>query len=115
MIATKTPAPMGSPWHMHFCSFVITLQIFLLLFCVKINYFHCHFHYIFYQEFSNQHLAEDAALKDAPAEFLDPLMGTVMKDPVLLPSSGNIVDRSTIARHLLRYGNVNTLITTFPL
>ena len=45
MIATKTPAPMGSPWHMHFCSFVITLQIFfLLLFCVKINYFHCHCH-----------------------------------------------------------------------
>ena len=35
---------MGSPWHMHFCSFVITLQIFLLLFCVKINYFHCHCH-----------------------------------------------------------------------
>ncbi|VDI23301.1 ubiquitin conjugation factor E4 A [Mytilus galloprovincialis] len=28
-------------------------------------------------------------------------MGTLMKDPVILPSSGNIVDRSTIARHLL--------------
>ena len=38
----------------------------------------------------------------APEEFIDPIMGTVMTDPVILPSSGNTVDRSTIVRHLLR-------------
>ena len=44
---------------------------------------------------------EEEAMNDAPEEFLDAIMGTLMKDPVLLPS-GNIVDRSTIARHILR-------------
>ena len=46
---------------------------------------------------------EEEALADAPDEFLDPIMGTLMRDPVLLPTSGNIVDRTTIARHILRY------------
>jgi len=39
-------------------------------------------------------------LDDAPDEFRDPVMDTVMMDPVLLPS-GSIIDRSTICRHLL--------------
>jgi hypothetical protein len=38
---------------------------------------------------------------DAPEEFLDPLMATLMSDPVELPSSHNIIDRITIKRHLL--------------
>ncbi len=38
---------------------------------------------------------------DAPDEFLDPIMSTIMRDPVMLPTSGNIVDRSTITQHLL--------------
>jgi ubiquitin conjugation factor E4 B len=38
---------------------------------------------------------------EAPDEFLDALMFTIMKDPVLLPTSDTIVDRSTIARQLL--------------
>lgn len=38
---------------------------------------------------------------DLPDTFLDPIMSTLMVDPVLLPSSRIIVDRSTIARHLL--------------
>ena len=38
---------------------------------------------------------------DIPDFFLDPIMSTLMVDPVLLPSSHIIVDRSTIARHLL--------------
>lgn len=38
---------------------------------------------------------------DAPDEFRDPLMDTLMTDPVLLPSSGKIMDRSVITRHLL--------------
>lgn len=41
------------------------------------------------------------ALEDAPEEFLDPIMSTLMTDPVVLPSSHVIVDRTTIARHLL--------------
>ncbi|KAK0221612.1 ubiquitin elongating factor core-domain-containing protein [Armillaria fumosa] len=44
--------------------------------------------------------AEDE-LGDVPDEFLDPLMYTVMRDPVILPSSRAIVDRSTIKSHLL--------------
>ncbi|KAL3959704.1 hypothetical protein ACCO45_004821 [Purpureocillium lilacinum] len=39
-------------------------------------------------------------LGDIPAEFEDPIMGDLMKDPVLLPSK-HIVDRSTIVQHLL--------------
>ncbi|XP_052450047.1 ubiquitin conjugation factor E4 B isoform X1 [Carassius gibelio] len=37
---------------------------------------------------------------DAPDEFKDPLMDTLMTDPVQLPS-GNIMDRAIILRHLL--------------
>uniref|UniRef100_A0A8C0AW23 Ubiquitin conjugation factor E4 B n=1 Tax=Buteo japonicus TaxID=224669 RepID=A0A8C0AW23_9AVES len=37
---------------------------------------------------------------DAPDEFRDPLMDTLMTDPVRLPS-GTIMDRSIILRHLL--------------
>ncbi|ETO09553.1 putative ubiquitin conjugating factor [Reticulomyxa filosa] len=36
-----------------------------------------------------------------PSHFLDPLMHTLMEDPVILPSSQVSVDRSTIVRHLL--------------
>lgn len=52
---------------------------------------------------------------DAPEEFLDEIMGTLMKDPVILPSSRNVVDRATIARHLLRYGKVNMIRMTYDL
>jgi len=38
---------------------------------------------------------------DVPDEFLDPIMSTLMTQPVTLPSSRVTVDRSTIARHLL--------------
>jgi len=43
---------------------------------------------------------EDLDLDDAPDEFLDPLMATLMEDPVILPS-GHSIDRAVIARHLL--------------
>lgn len=43
----------------------------------------------------------EALTADAPDEFLDPLMFTFMKDPVLLPTSDTVVDRSTITQHLL--------------
>ena len=38
---------------------------------------------------------------EAPDEFYDPIMGTLMTDPVRLPTSGTVVDRTTIARQLL--------------
>jgi len=46
--------------------------------------------------------AEEEALANVPEDFLDPIMGDLMRDPVVLPSSGKIVDRATIARHILR-------------
>lgn len=49
-----------------------------------------------------RHQEDDNALTaDAPDEFLDPLMATFMRDPVLLPTSNNIIDRATITQHLL--------------
>ncbi|XP_034950370.1 ubiquitin conjugation factor E4 A [Chelonus insularis] len=44
---------------------------------------------------------EDEILSNVPDEFLDPIMSTLMTDPVILPASKVIVDRQTIARHLL--------------
>ncbi|RDX42611.1 hypothetical protein OH76DRAFT_1410953 [Lentinus brumalis] len=44
--------------------------------------------------------AEDD-LGEIPEEFLDPVMYTLMRDPVTLPSSKVVVDRSTIKSHLL--------------
>ncbi|PBP19477.1 ubiquitin elongating factor core [Diplocarpon rosae] len=44
---------------------------------------------------------EEEDLADAPDEFTDPLMATLMTDPVQLPASKIIVDRSTISSHLL--------------
>ncbi|RKF79986.1 Ubiquitin conjugation factor E4 [Golovinomyces cichoracearum] len=38
---------------------------------------------------------------DIPDEFMDPLLACLMKDPVLLPRSQQILDRSTIRSHLL--------------
>lgn len=40
-------------------------------------------------------------LGEIPEEFEDPLMGTLMEDPVILPSSGTKIDRGTIRTHLL--------------
>lgn len=50
---------------------------------------------------ADKHQQEEETYSDAPDEFLDPIMSTLMLDPVLLPSSNVTVDRSTIARHLL--------------
>jgi len=45
-----------------------------------------------------------AAAEAAPDEFLDPLTAALMEDPVVLPASRMVVDRSTIARYALGYG-----------
>ncbi|KAK9512148.1 hypothetical protein O3M35_000634 [Rhynocoris fuscipes] len=44
---------------------------------------------------------DEELLAEAPEEFLDPIMSTLMTDPVTLPSSRINIDRTTIARHLL--------------
>ena len=43
---------------------------------------------------------EEADLGEIPDEFLDPVMYTLMTDPIKLPSGGTM-DRSNILRHLL--------------
>jgi len=44
---------------------------------------------------------EELLLTEAPENFLDPIMSTLMVDPVILPSSKMNVDRSTIARYIV--------------
>ncbi|KAI0632350.1 ubiquitin conjugation factor E4 [Trametes polyzona] len=46
-------------------------------------------------------LQAEEDLGEIPDEFLDPLMYTLMRDPVTLPSSRAVVDRATIKSHLL--------------
>ena len=45
-------------------------------------------------------VAEEELLADCPDQFLCPIMSVIMTDPVMLPSR-QVVDRTTIARHLL--------------
>lgn len=56
-----------------------------------------------HQSLADRQQQEEETYADACDEFLDPIMSTLMSDPVILPSSRVTVDRSTIARHLLRY------------
>ena len=58
-------------------------------------------------------LKDEELFADAPDEFLDPIMSHLMKDPVRLPNSGQIVDRTTIARHIL--SDQNDPFTRAPL
>ncbi|SCU92819.1 LANO_0E02212g1_1 [Lachancea nothofagi CBS 11611] len=65
-------------------------------FCVKLQQFA--------RDAQDQKIAEeeeDLEMVEAPDEFLDPLMFTIMKDPVILPTSKVTIDRSTIKAHLL--------------
>ncbi|KAJ9562103.1 hypothetical protein OSB04_007263 [Centaurea solstitialis] len=50
---------------------------------------------------ASEALDAEAILGEIPDEFLDPIQYTLMKDPVILPSSRIIVDRPVIQRHLL--------------
>eukprot|EP01054_Gregarina_sp_Poly1_P008426 Gregarina_sp_Poly_1__8425@NODE_495_length_7936_cov_45_131783_g398_i0_p1_GENE_NODE_495_length_7936_cov_45_131783_g398_i0NODE_495_length_7936_cov_45_131783_g398_i0_p1_ORF_typecomplete_len1158_score187_86Ufd2P_core/PF10408_9/5_1e02Ufd2P_core/PF10408_9/1_2e94Ubox/PF04564_15/4_9e20_NODE_495_length_7936_cov_45_131783_g398_i0413514 len=53
------------------------------------------------EEYTETKTLDDLLADDVPAEFLDPLMAEIMRDPVLLPSSGVIVERRVIERHLI--------------
>lgn len=44
---------------------------------------------------------EEQDLGEIPDEFLDPLIADLMTDPVILPTSRETIDRSTIRSHLL--------------
>ncbi|XP_058226319.1 probable ubiquitin conjugation factor E4 [Rhododendron vialii] len=50
---------------------------------------------------ASEALDAEATLGEIPDEFLDPIQYTLMKDPVILPSSRITVDRPVIQRHLL--------------
>ncbi|KAL9045404.1 MAG: hypothetical protein Q9214_001541 [Letrouitia sp. 1 TL-2023] len=57
-----------------------------------------------FQRFKKAKEADDQAEEDLgeiPDEFLDPLVFTLMEDPVILPTSKTTIDRSTIRSHLL--------------
>ncbi|XP_066992504.2 ubiquitin conjugation factor E4 B isoform X2 [Anabrus simplex] len=51
-------------------------------------------------EIAIQNIKREVDYSDAPDEFRDPLMDTLMDDPVTLPS-GKVMDRPVIMRHLL--------------
>lgn len=51
-------------------------------------------------EIAVQNMKREVDFNDAPEEFKDPLMDTLMEDPVQLPS-GKVMDRPVIMRHLL--------------
>eukprot|EP00933_Yihiella_yeosuensis_P067688 TRINITY_DN7268_c3_g1_i1.p1 TRINITY_DN7268_c3_g1~~TRINITY_DN7268_c3_g1_i1.p1 ORF type:complete len:956 (-),score=207.10 TRINITY_DN7268_c3_g1_i1:143-2755(-) len=57
----------------------------------------------FVQELNELAANQEAALAnvDIPDEFLDPIMSEIMVDPVLLPTSQNIMDRRVIERHIM--------------
>ena len=44
--------------------------------------------------------SQEVDFADVPDEYTDALMGTLMQEPVILPSN-HVVDRSVIVRHLL--------------
>jgi hypothetical protein len=58
-------------------------------------------------QMASQQQTDDEILAEAPDDFLDPIMSTLMRDPVILPSSHATVDRSTIAR-------LAVLFSSFP-
>merc|ERR1719298_279975 len=47
--------------------------------------------------------AQEAAYANVviPDHYLDPIMSEIMSDPVLLPTSNNIMDRKVIERHIM--------------
>ncbi|KAK3819761.1 MAG: ubiquitin elongating factor core-domain-containing protein [Benniella sp.] len=53
------------------------------------------------QDVRQQEAEDEEELGEVPEEFLDPLLYTLMEDPVLLPTSNISIDRSTIKSHLL--------------
>lgn len=53
------------------------------------------------EEAAKMEANEEMALGEVPDEFLDPLMYTLMRDPVILPTSKVSMDRSVLKAHLM--------------
>lgn len=56
------------------------------------------------EQIKAQEAVEEEDLGEVPDDFLDPLLATIMRDPVRLPASRAVIDRSTIKAHLLSDG-----------
>ena len=56
------------------------------------------------QEAKGAEEEDDELLGEIPDEYCDPIMGTLMRDPVRLPSSGQVMDRPMIVRQILNAG-----------
>ena len=41
----------------------------------------------------------ETTMGDVPEEFLDPILGNIINNPVILPNSQVILDRTSIVRH----------------
>ena len=50
-------------------------------------------------------LENELDLDDIPEEFLDPIMGILINDPVMLPNSDTIMERDIIFRHVISEKN----------
>ena len=44
---------------------------------------------------------EELDLINVPEKYLDPIMGSIIKEPIYLPQSDTIMDKSIIMRYLL--------------
>ena len=64
-------------------------------------------------EAANKLETMETTMGDVPEEFLDPLLGTIMNDPVILPNSQVTLDRTSIVRHLLRYVHFSIVINIY--
>merc|ERR1740138_2062341 len=58
---------------------------------------------VFVHELNDLAKTQEAALASVtiPDNYLDPIMSDIMEDPVLLPTSQNIMDRKVIERHIM--------------
>jgi len=50
-------------------------------------------------------MRQEVEWENIPTEFEDAIMGEMMEDPVILPTSGNVMDRKHITRHILSTPN----------
>jgi len=57
----------------------------------------------FVKELNDMAASQEAALANVtiPDHYLDPIMSEIMVDPVLLPTSKNVMDRAVIERHIM--------------
>lgn len=56
--------------------------------------------------------AAEASLGEVPEDFLDPVLFHVMRDPVLLPTSGTVVDRCEHCTHFV--GTLHSNVGSIP-